>query len=62
MDNSNTLNTATSFLAVLAEVAQFHSSQSSLPDLIGEKNGGADSPCEEGEEMPPLEGDEITEL
>ena len=62
MDNSNTSNTAPSSLAVLAEVAQSHSSQSSLPDLIGEQNGGADCPFEEDEEMPPLEGDEITEL
>ena len=29
--------TATNSLAVLAEVAQSHSSQSSLPDLIGEQ-------------------------
>ena len=62
MNNSNTSNTAPSSLAVLAEVAQSHSSQSSLPDLIGEQNGGADCPCEEVEEMPPLEGGEITEL
>ena len=62
MDNPSTSNTAPSSLAVLAEVAQSHSSQSSLPDLIGEQNGGADCPCEEDEEMPPLEGDEITEL
>ena len=55
-------NPNTSSLAVFAEVAQSHSSQSSLPDLIGEQNGGADCPCEEDEEMPPLEGDEITEL
>ena len=62
MNNPKTLNTATSSLAVLAEVAQSHSSQSSLPDLIGEQNGGAGCPYEEDEEMPPLEGDEITEL
>ena len=62
MDIPNTSNTAPSSLPVLAEVAQSHSSQSSLPDLIGEQNGGADCPCEENEEMPPLEGDEITEL
>ena len=40
MDNpstSPTPSTATNSLAVLAEVAQSHSSQSSLPDLIGEK-------------------------
>ena len=42
MDNSSTSNTAPSSLAVLAEVAQSHSSQSSLPDLIGEQNGGAE--------------------
>ena len=40
MDNPNTSNTAPSSLAVLAEVAQSHSSQSSLPNLIGEQNGG----------------------
>ena len=54
-------------LAVLAEVAQSqsHSSQSSLPDLIGEQNGGnggADCLCEEDEEMPPLEDADSTEL
>ena len=62
MDNPSTSNTAPSSLAVLAEVAQSHSSQSSLPDLIGEQNGGADCPCEDDEEMPPLEGDDATEL
>ena len=62
MDNSSTPNTAPNSLAVVAEVAQSHSSQSSLPDLIGEQNGGADSPCEDDEEMPPLEGEDITEL
>ena len=62
MDNPNTLNTAPSSLAVLAEVAQSHSSQSSLPDLFGEQNGGADCPCEDDEEMPTLEGDDATEL
>ena len=62
MDNPSTPTTATNSLAVLAEVAQSHSSQSSLPDLIGEQNGGADCPCEEDEEMPPLEGENITEL
>ena len=70
MDNPNTSTTpttATNSLAVLAEVAQSqsHSSQSSLPDLIGEQNGGnggADCPCEEDEEMPPLEDADITEL
>ena len=65
--NSTTLTTATNPLAVLAEVAQSqsHSSQSSLPDLIGEQNGGnggAECPCEEDEEMPPLEDADITEL
>ena len=55
MDNPNTSNTAPSSLAVLAEVAQSNSSQNSLPDLIGEQNGGANCPCEEDEEMPPLE-------
>ena len=29
---------------------------------IGEQNGGADCPCEEDEEMPPLEGEDVTEL
>ena len=59
MDNPSTSPTpsmATNSIAVLAEVAQFHSSQSSLPNLIGEPNGGngeADCPCEEDEEMPP---------
>ena len=62
MDNPSTPITASDSLAVLAEVAQSHSSQSSLPDLIGEQNGGADCPCEEDEEMPPLEGEDITEL
>ena len=62
MDNPNTSNTATSSLAVLAEVAQSHSSQNALPDLIGEQNGGADCPCEDDEEMPTLEGDDATKL
>ena len=70
MDNpstSTTPTTATNPLAVLAEVAQSqsHSSQSSLPDVIGEQNGGnggADCPCEEDEEMPPLEDADSTEL
>ena len=62
MDNPNTPTTATNSLAVLAEVAQSHSSQNSLADLIGEQNGGADCPCEDVEEMPPLEGDDATEL
>ena len=58
MDNpsTSTPTTATNPLAVLAEVAQSqsHSSQSSLPDVIGEQNGGnggADCPCEEDEEI-----------
>ena len=57
--------TATNSLTVLAKVAQSHSSQISLPDLIGEQNGGnggADCPCEEDEEMMPLEDADITEL
>ena len=62
MDNPSTSNTAPSSLAVLAEVTQSHSSQSSLPNLIGEQNGGADCPYEDDEEMPPLEGDDATEL
>ena len=65
MDNpstSPTPTTATNSLAVLAEVAQFHSSQSSLPDLIGEQNGEADCPCKEDEEMPPLEDADSTDL
>ena len=62
MDNPSTQITASDSLAVLAEVAQSHSSQSSLPDLIGEQNGGVDCPCEDDEEMPPLEGDDATEL
>ena len=66
MDNLNTSttpNTATNSLAVSAEVAQFHSSQSSLPDLIGENQiGGGDYPCEEDEEMPPLEDADSTNL
>ena len=75
MDNPSTPtpSTATNSLAVLAEVAQSHLSQSSLPDLIGEQNGGADCPCEEqhggadcpceeDEEMPPLEDADSTEL
>ena len=68
MDNPSTPTTpttATNSLAVLAKVTQSHSSQSSLPDLIGEQNGGngeADCPYEEDEEMPPLEDADITEL
>ena len=66
MDNPSTSATptaATNSLAVLAEVAQSHSSQISLPDLIGENQiGGADCPCEEDEEMPPLEDADSTEL
>ena len=64
MDNPSTSNTAPSSLAVLAEVAQSHLSQYSLPDLFGEQNSGADCPCEDDddEEMPPLEGDDATEI
>ena len=68
MDNPSTPTaptTATNSLAVLPEVAQSHSSQSSLPDLIGEQNGGnggADCPYKEDEEMHPLEDAEVTEL
>ena len=70
MDNPSTSAAPTAVtnpLAVLAEVAQSqsHSSQSSLPDVIGEQNGGnggADCPCEEDEKMPPLEGADSTEL
>ena len=67
MDNPNTSTnptTATNPLAVLAEVAQSQS-QSSLPDVNGEQNGGnggADCPCEDDEEMPPLEDANSTEL
>ena len=67
MDNPSTPTTpttATNSLAVLAEVAQSQS-QSFLPDLIGEQNGGsggADCPCEEDEKMPPLEDADVTEL
>ena len=62
MDNPSTPTNASDSLTVLAEVAQSHSSKSSLPDLIGEQKGGADCPCEEDEEMPPLESEDITEL
>ena len=65
MDNPSTQTTpttATNSLAVLAEVAQSHSFQISLPDLIGEHNGRADCPCKEDEEIPPLEGEDVTEL
>ena len=61
MDNPSTSTPANS-LVVLAEVDQYHLSQSSLPDLIDEQNGGADCPCEEDEEMPPLEDADSTEL
>ena len=46
-------------------MSQSHSSQSSLPDLIGDLNGGngaADYPCDEDGEMPPLEDANSTEL
>ena len=62
MDNPSTSTTASDSLAVLVEVAQSHSSQSSLPDLIGKQNGGADCPCQNDEEKSPLEGDDTTEL
>ena len=62
MDNPSTSTITSDSLTVLAEVAQSHSSQSSLPDLIGEQNGGADCSCEEDGEMPPLEGEDVTEL
>ena len=66
MDNPSTPTTPTTAAnSVLAEVAQSHSSQSSLPDSIDKQNGGnggADCPCEEDEEMPPLEDADITEL
>ena len=62
MNIPSTSNTASSSLAVLAEVVQSHSLQSSLPDLISKQNSGADCPCEDDEEMPPLEGDDVTEL
>ena len=70
MDNPSTSTTpitATNPLAVLAEVAQSqsHCSQNSLLDVISEQNGGnggADCPCEEDEEMPPLEDADSTEL
>ena len=62
MDNPSIPTTSTNSLAILAEVAQSHSSQSSIPDLIGEQNGGADCPCEEDEEMPPLEDADSTKL
>ena len=62
MNNPSTPHTAPSSLALLAEVVQSHSSLSSLPDLIGEQNCGADFPCEDDEEMPPLEGDDAIEL
>ena len=68
MDNPSTPTnptTATNSLAVLAEVAQSHSFQSSLPDLIGEQNGGnggADCRCAGDEEMSPLEDADSTKL
>ena len=66
MDNPSTSTTpiaATNSLAVLAEMSQSYSSQSSLPDLIDEQNGGtggADYPF--AEEMPPLENADSTDL
>ena len=50
MDNPSTSTITSDSLTVLAEVAQSYSPQSSLPDLIGEQNGGADCPCEEDEQ------------
>ena len=64
-ENNPPMENATSSLEVLAEVAevaQAQSSNSSLPDLIGDPISGADCPCEEDDdEMPPLE-DEVAEL
>ena len=69
MDNPSTSTTptaTTNSLAVLAEVAQFHSSQSSLPDLIGEQNGGKwgklITHVKRDGEMPPLEDADSTDL
>ena len=66
MDNpgtSTTPTTVTNSLAVLAEVAQLHSSQSSLPDLIDEQNGGTGgADCPFAEEMPPLEDADSRDL
>ena len=56
------LDTATSSLAVLAEVAQSQPPQNSLPELVGEQDGGTNCMGEEDQEMPPLEGDDATEL
>ena len=65
MDNPSTSATPTiaaNSLAVLAEVAQSHSSQSSLSDLIDEQNGGTGGvDCPFTEEMP-LEDANSTEL
>ena len=65
MDNPSTSTpptTATNSLAVLTEVAQSHSSQSSLSDLIDEQNGGTGGvDCPFAEEMP-LEDANSTEL
>ena len=53
---------ATNSLAVLAEMGQSHLSQSSLPDLIDEQNGGTGGvDCPFAEEMP-LEDANSTEL
>ena len=66
MDNPSTSTTptaATNSLAVLAEMSQSYSSQSSLSDLIGEQNGGTGgADCPFAEEMPPLEDANSTEL
>ena len=65
MDNPNTSTTpiaATNSLAVLVEMSQSHSSQSSLSDLIDEQNGGTGGvDCPFAEEMP-LEDANSTEL
>ena len=66
MDNpgtSATPITATNSLAVLVEISQSHSSQSSLSDLIDEQNGGTGgADCPFAEEMPPLEDADSTDL
>ena len=54
MDNPSTPNTAPSSLAVLAEVANPIHPKVPYLNLISEQNGGADCPCEDNEEMPPL--------
>ena len=65
MDNpgtSATPITATNSLAILVEMSQSHSSQSSLSDLIDEQNGGTGgADCPFTEEMPPLEDADSTD-